>query len=218
MKKILTLIGLLVIAIFIFTNAELFTLIWKSDLDSVIGTLKENLPLTFIVTFVLMFVQNSFTIIPLILLLTINVAIFGFLYGYLWSWLTSVAASGLIFYAARNWFQELLSKKLGKKWEDNVEEHGFMYVFTGRIFPLIPTSLINLAAGVSSVTFKDFLLATALGNLIYFFFLSLIPYGLLTVEMNQYSLAALALLFLLLFMIYKRVKKKKNLRIFRKNR
>ncbi|MCK1994131.1 TVP38/TMEM64 family protein [Peribacillus muralis] len=218
MKKILTLIGLLVIAIFIFTNAELFTLIWKSDLDSVIGTLKENLPLTFIVTFVLMFVQNSFTIIPLILLLTINVAIFGFLYGYLWSWLTSVAASGLIFYAARNWFQELLSKKLGKKWKDNVEEHGFMYVFTGRIFPLIPTSLINLAAGVSSVTFKDFLLATALGNLIYFFFLSLIPYGLLTVEMNQYSLAALALLFLLLFMIYKRVKKKKNLRIFRKNR
>ncbi|MFD9627521.1 TVP38/TMEM64 family protein [Peribacillus muralis] len=218
MKKILTLIGLLVIAIFIFTNAELFTLIWKSDLDSVIGTLKENLPLTFIVTFVLMFVQNSFTIIPLILLLTINVAIFGFLYGYLWSWLTSVAASGLIFYAARNWFQELLSKKLGKKWQDNVEEHGFMYVFTGRIFPLIPTSLINLAAGVSSVTFKDFLLATALGNLIYFFFLSLIPYGLLTVEMNQYSLAALALLFLLLFMIYKRVKKKKNLRIFRKNR
>lgn len=64
MKKILTMIGLLVIAIFIFYNAELFTLVWKSDLDSVIGILKENLLLTFIVTFVLMFVQNSFTIIP----------------------------------------------------------------------------------------------------------------------------------------------------------
>ena len=91
-----------------------------------------------------------------------------------------------------------------------------MYVFTGRIFPLIPTSLINLAAGVSTVTFKDFLLATALGNLIYFFFLSLIPYGLLSVEMNQYTLAALALLFLLFFMIYKRAKKKKKLTFFSK--
>lgn len=218
MKKVLTIIGLLVIAIFIYSNAELFTLVWKSDLDSVIGILKENLLLTFIVTFVLMFVQNSFTIIPLILLLTINVTIFGFIYGYLWSWFTSVVTSGFIFYAARNWFQELLLKKIGEKWQESVVEHGFMYVFTGRIFPLIPTSLINLAAGVSTVTFKDFLLATALGNLIYFFFLSLIPYGLLSVEMNQYTLAALALLFLLFFMAYKRAKKKKKLTFFRKNR
>ncbi|MGE6379513.1 TVP38/TMEM64 family protein [Peribacillus muralis] len=218
MKKLLTLIVLLGIVIFILINAELFTLVWKSDLESVIGILKENLSLTFLVTFVLMFVQNSFTIIPLILLLTINVTIFGFLYGYLWSWFSSVVASGLIFYAARNWFQDLLLKKLDKKWQESVVEHGFMYVFTGRVFPLIPTSLINLAAGVSSVTFKDFLVATTLGNLIYFFFLSLIPYGLLTVEMNQYTLAALALLFLLFFVIYKRVKKKKNQRIFRKNR
>ncbi|MDQ7860387.1 VTT domain-containing protein [Peribacillus frigoritolerans] len=60
------------------------------------------------------------------------------------------------FYAARNWFQELLLKKIGEKWQESVVEHGFMYVFTGRIFPLIPTSLINLAAGVSTVTFKDF--------------------------------------------------------------
>ena len=165
-----------------------------------------------------MFVQNSFTIIPLILLLTINVTIFGFIYGYLWSWFTSVVASGFIFYAARNWFQELLLKKIGEKWQETVVEHGFMYVFTGRIFPLIPTSLINLVAGVSTVTFKDFLLATSLGNLIYFFFLSLIPYGLLSVEMNQYTLAALALLFLLFFMIYKRAKKKKKLTFFRKNR
>lgn len=43
MKKVLTIIGLLVIAIFIYSNAELFTLVWKSDLDSVIGILKENL-------------------------------------------------------------------------------------------------------------------------------------------------------------------------------
>ncbi|MGZ9815362.1 TVP38/TMEM64 family protein [Peribacillus simplex] len=218
MKKVLTIIGLLVIAIFIYSNAELFTLVWKSDLDSVIGILKENLLLTFIVTFVLMFVQNSFTIIPLILLLTINVTIFGFIYGYLWSWFTSVVASGFIFYAVRNWFQELLLKKIGEKWQESVVEHGFMYVFTGRIFPLIPTSLINLAAGVSTVTFKDFLLATALGNLIYFFFLSLIPYGLLSVEMNQYTLVALALLTLLFFIIYKRAKKKKKLTFFRKNR
>ncbi|CAH0159911.1 TVP38/TMEM64 family inner membrane protein YdjZ [Peribacillus simplex] len=218
MKKVLTIIGLLVIAIFIYSNAELFTLVWKSDLDSVIGILKENLLLTFIVTFVLMFVQNSFTIIPLILLLTINVTIFGFIYGYLWSWFTSVVASGFIFYAVRNWFQELLLKKIGEKWQETVVEHGFMYVFTGRIFPLIPTSLINLAAGVSTVTFKDFLLGTALGNLIYFFFLSLIPYGLLSVEMNQYTLVALALLTLLFFIIYKRAKKKKKLTFFRKNR
>ncbi|MFB7638382.1 TVP38/TMEM64 family protein [Peribacillus butanolivorans] len=218
MKKILTLIGLLVIVIFIVSNAELFTMVWKSDLDSVITILTENLLLTFVVTFVLMIVQNSFTIIPLILLLTINVAIFGFIYGYLWSWFTSVVASGFIFYAARNWFQPPLLKKMGPKWKESVVEHGFMYVFTGRIFPLIPTSLINLAAGVSSVTFKDFLLATALGNLIYFFFLSLIPYGLLSVEMNQYTLAVLAFLFLLFFLIYKRFKKKKKVTFFRKNR
>ncbi|MFJ7849341.1 TVP38/TMEM64 family protein [Peribacillus sp. NPDC097206] len=217
-KKILMLLVLLIVVTFIGLNSELFTMIWNSDLESVISILTENLLLTFVVTFVLMIIQNSFTVIPLILLLTINVTIFGFAFGYLWSWLTSVVASGTIFYAARHWFQSLILRKMGTDWQDSVKDHGFMYVFTGRIFPFIPTSLINLAAGVSSVTFKDFLMATALGNLIYFFFLSLIPYGLLSVEMNQYTLIVLGFLLLTFFLIYKRFKKKKNLSLFKKNR
>lgn len=218
LKKTLFFIGLLLVTIFIALNSELFTLIWKSDLESVINILTENLLLTFVVTFVLMIIQNSFTVIPLILLLTINVTIFGFVYGYLWSWLTSVVAAGLIFYAARHWFQDLILRKMGSKWQDSITDHGFMYVFTGRVFPFIPTSLINLASGVSSVTFKDFLVATAAGNLIYFFFLTLIPYGLLSVEMNQYSLVLFGLLFIVFFLIYKRIKKKKQITLFKRNR
>lgn len=218
MKKILTLLVFLIVITFIGLNSELFTLIWNSDLDSVMAILTENLLLTFILTFVLMIIQNSFTVIPLILLLTINVTIFGFAFGYLWSWLTSVVASGIIFYAARHWFQALILRKMGTDWQEAVMNHGFMYVFTGRIFPFIPTSLINLAAGVSSVTFKDFLMATALGNLIYFFFLSLIPYGLLSVEMNQYTLIVLGFLLLVFFLLYKRFKKQKNPTFFKKNR
>jgi uncharacterized membrane protein YdjX (TVP38/TMEM64 family) len=45
-----------------------------------------------------------------------------------------------------------------------MERSGFLYVLFGRLIPVIPSSLINMGAGVSKIRFRPFLFATLLGK------------------------------------------------------
>ncbi|WP_142675791.1 TVP38/TMEM64 family protein [Bacillus taeanensis] len=161
----------------------------------------------------MMIIQNTFTVIPLILLLTLNITLFGFFYGYMWSWFTSVAAAVIVFLIVRGLFQDVLLQKGYSGMKDKIEQNGFMYVLIGRIFPFVPTSIINIAAGLSTVRFNHFLLATAVGNLIYFFILSLIPLGFLSKKFDQYILVALSTAAILAFVGYKLCSRKKRNKI-----
>jgi uncharacterized membrane protein YdjX (TVP38/TMEM64 family) len=207
LKNMITIIGLIAIILFISFNADFFMLILNSDLDSILGVLEDHLAFTLTTTLVLMIIQNSFTVIPLLLLITVNIMIFGFVSGYLWSWLTSILAASLVFFAVRNWLQTKLLDKVSPKIKESVEQNGFMYVFSGRIFPFMPTSLINLVGGVSSVKFSHFFWGTAIGNFIYFFFLSLIPLGFFSTENNGYLFIVLFIA-LVLYGFYKKHKKR----------
>lgn len=126
---------------------------------------------------VIMVIQNVFTLIPLILVISVNISLFGFWNGYLWSWATSVVGGVIVFLAARYWFSEFLMNKLHPRWLDHVERKGPWFVFLGRVIPFIPTSIVNIAAGASVVSLKHFAVGTIIGNLLFFFFMSLVSYG-----------------------------------------
>ena len=75
-----------------------------------------------------------------------------------------------------------------------------MFVFSARVLPFIPTSLINILGGLSTIGLKGFTIGTALGNFIYFFLLALVPAGLMSSGINDfmfYGLAAAVLAFLI---------------------
>ena len=218
LKRILTFIFLILIGILVGSNRELFKLLLNSDIDTIILYLKSNLLYTLLFTLLFMIIQNSFTIIPLLLLITINFALFDFLYGFLWSWVTSVIAAIIVFFAIRNWFQEIILKKVkGNNIKAKVEKNGFWYVFVGRIFPLVPTSLINMAAAVSTIKFRHFLVATLLGNFVYFFILTLIPLGLLSVNIDKLVLTSVVFLGILVLVFYKLLKKR-QVNLFQRKR
>ncbi|WP_241657714.1 TVP38/TMEM64 family protein [Anaerobacillus alkaliphilus] len=126
-----------------------------------------------------MMVQNIISFIPLILILTINVLSYGFFYGLLWSWGSSIVAASLVFIVVRYVFKSNLLNKVSVTLKGKVEQNGFTYVLLARIFPFFPTSLVNIGCGVTTIKYKDFLLATGLGNLVYFFVLSAVPFGIL---------------------------------------
>ena len=196
--------------LFILLNLDLFRLIWNNDLDTLHDVLRENLFMTLAITLFLMIIQNTFTLIPLLLLITLNITLFGFVYGFLWSWATSLAGGAAVFLAARHWFQDFLVKKANQKFLDNLEKNGMLYVFTGRVFPFFPTSLVNLTAAISSIRFSHYMWGTAAGNLIYFFFMALIPLGLLSTGLNEYLLGGIVLLIVIILAFYKKIKKKKS--------
>ncbi|WP_342432988.1 VTT domain-containing protein [Neobacillus sp. FSL H8-0543] len=194
---------------FYMLNRDLFTTLMDGDIESIKLLLGENSAYSYLFTFIIMLVQNSFTIIPLILVITINIALFGFVKGFIWSWVTSIAGSIFLFMIVRYVFQDGLIKKVSPILIEKLEQEGFLYVFQARIFPLFPTSLVNLVAGLSTIRFYPFLFGTLFGNFIYFFFLSLIPAGFISKEVNEYVLGGLVLLLFVIYYSYKKFYKRK---------
>jgi uncharacterized membrane protein YdjX (TVP38/TMEM64 family) len=158
-----------------------------------------------------MVIQNSFTIIPLIIIITINYALFGFFNGLIWSWFTSIIAAGIWFLGSRYFFNDWVRKKTNPELLSKMEQNGLLFVFQARIFPFVPTSLINILSGLSSIKFKHFMVGTIFGNFIFFFVLSLIPAGLMEGNMEQNILLGIALVLAGIVVFY-RVKKKQKSR------
>ncbi len=182
------------------TKSLLFKAVLAGDIQYIRASLADSWLYAYSLMLVIMVIQNSFTVIPLILVITINIALFGFLNGFLWSWFTSVIAAVIIFLAVRYLFSDFVSKRISAKQLRRMEERGFMFVFSARVLPFIPTSLINILGGLSTIGLKGFTIGTALGNFIYFFLLALVPAGLMSSGINNfmfYGLAAAVLAFLI---------------------
>ena len=202
---------IILIIFLIIQNTETFRLLRNGDMDSIILTLKDTTFSKFFFTFIIMVIQNSFTIIPLIIIISINYALFGFFNGLMWSWFTSIIAAGIWFFGSRYFFNEWVQKKTNPETLAKMEQNGLLFVFQARIIPFVPTSLINILSGLSSITFKHFIIGTMFGNLIFFFVLSLIPAGLMKGNMEQNILLGLTLI-LVGFVFFYRLKKKQKRR------
>jgi uncharacterized membrane protein YdjX (TVP38/TMEM64 family) len=205
---VLTVLGIFVLL----QNNVLFEAILKGDLQKIKRFVGDNQFFILLFSTVVMIIQNTFTVIPLILVITLNITFFGFLLGFLWSWVTSILAAIVIFFLVRYLFQSWLLNKVDEKLVEKIEKKGFIYVFEARIFPFVPTSLVNILAGVSSINFTSFLLGTLIGNFIYFFVLALIPAGFLSSSVNEYLMGGIILLILPTFYMYnkKRVPKRSS--------
>jgi uncharacterized membrane protein YdjX (TVP38/TMEM64 family) len=213
-RKIISFIGIILIIFLVIHNTETFRLLRSGDLDSIIMSLKDTTFSKFFFTFIIMVIQNSFTIIPLIIIITINYALFGFFNGLIWSWVTSIIAAGIWFFGSRYFFNDWVQKKTNPELLSKMEQNGLLFVFQARIIPFVPTSLINILSGLSSIKFKHFLIGTMFGNLIFFFVLSLIPAGLMEGNMEQNILLGIALVLVgvvVLFRVKKKQKRRKEL-------
>ena len=162
------------IILYVLFISSLFLLIGHSGIhitdlspDYIRNLAHDNLLLILIIMFTLMFLQNVFTFIPLILVITINISLFGFWNGYLYSCFCSSIASVGMFLSIRYLFPNLFTNAKWQTHSEKIKKNGFKFVFFGRIFPFLPTNLINIASGLSSIKGLHFFFATTFGNAIY---------------------------------------------------
>ena len=180
-----------------FLQKDTIGLILSGD-ESSLSSLKESNGFSLYgLTLLVMIIQNSFTVIPLILVISINVTIFGFWQGFLWSWISSIIGAGIVFLSVRQLFLRSLSSRIAPP--PHLKERGFTYVFQGRIIPMIPTSLVNIVAGVSGISFRHLITGTITGNFLYFFCLSLIPLGVLSMSWIGIGVVTLVLITIMIF-------------------
>mgnify|MGYP001804046625 CR=1 FL=1 len=64
--------------------------------------------------------------------------------------------------------RELVSQKLTGRWramDTEISQGGLFYLFAIRLLPIIPYGIVNFGAGLTSIKFKDYTIATLLGTL-----------------------------------------------------
>lgn len=89
---------------------------------------------------------------------------FGLLEGFLLTWFGSLIGGVVSFGISRRFGRGLVAgSRRAVQLDRFVEEHGAVLVFVLRLIPLVSFDAISYAAGLSSIRFGGFLLATALG-------------------------------------------------------
>lgn len=202
--------GFLFLLFFFLFNQDLINILLKGDVDKAKEFLDKNIGYALFFMGLVMLIQNSFTVFPLILVITINITLFGFINGFLWSWFTSVIASIIVFYGVRYIFQSMIIHKFNTKVIEKVDVNGFAYVFQARLFPFVPTSLVNILGGLSTLRILPFTIATTVGNFIYFFVLALIPAGILSADLDEYLILGIIFVSIAVYYVFKHIKHKRK--------
>jgi uncharacterized membrane protein YdjX (TVP38/TMEM64 family) len=160
----------------------------------------------------LIFVQTFFPFIPFVLVAGTNVAIFGIKWGFIVNYVMSCLGAIASFYFARYYGHAWVEKKLQKfplvtQFGLRMEKQGFFYVLIGRLIPILPSSAVNFAAGLTRVRFNQFLWGTLIGKLPIVFLESMIAHDLFHFQKYKGRLLLLLAVFVVLIVIGNGVKK-----------
>lgn len=117
--------------------------------------------------------------LPLIVFVMANAVAFGLWFGFLYSWIGSVLGALIVFSVIRRFGRTRFFSFVNKhpkvrKAMGWIERKGFAPIFILFCFPFTPSALINVVAGLSRISRKQFVLALALGKLVMVFILSYI--------------------------------------------
>lgn len=119
------------------------------------------------IIYIIIYIIATILVLPSTALNLTGGAIFGPWIGTLWTSLAAIIAATVAFYYSRTIGREWISQKLAGRWQAMDAEMcqgGLFYMFAIRLLPIIPYGLVNFAAGLTSVSFKDYLLGTILGT------------------------------------------------------
>lgn len=167
--------------------------------------LRDSGPPGKLIGMALIFFQTFFPFIPFVLVAGTNVAIFGIKIGFLVNYVMSCLGAVVSFYFARYYGHAWVEKKLERfplvtQFSKRMEKHGFFYVLLGRLIPILPSSAINFAAGLTRMRFTQFLWGTLLGKLPIVFLESMIAHDLF--HFQKYKGRLLLLLGILVILIF----------------
>lgn len=149
--------------------AEVFKLLGSVDPEPVKAYIRSFGPWAVAVSFVLMIIQSVAAPLPAFLITFSNAAVFGWIWGAVLSWSSSMAGAALCFGIARLYGRDVVVKLTGnstlKAIDDFFAKFGGKSIVIARLLPFVPFDPVSYAAGLTSMRFLPFFLATGLGQL-----------------------------------------------------
>lgn len=122
-----------------------------------------------VVSFFLMILQAIIAPLPAFLITFANASLFGAFWGGVLSWTSAMVGATLCFFIARILGRSAVEKLTGKTVLKNMdaffERYGKHTILVCRLLPFVPFDPISYAAGLTSIRFRHFFLATGIGQL-----------------------------------------------------
>jgi len=169
-----------------------------------------------IVSFMLMILQSVAAPLPAFIITFANAGLFGWVKGAALSWTSAMAGAALCFYIARFFGRDVVEKLTSKYALESIDEffdqYGNYAILVARLLPFVSFDIVSYAAGLTSMSFWSFFIATGLGQLpatiVYSYIGSMLTGTTRTVVMGLLLLFAVSTLAMLMKKIWSDKKKK----------
>lgn len=176
-KRTLMKIGVVVLVLMLYffvtpikiTINQMIFYLSNLDLDSLKQYILSYGALAPIISFILMLVQSVAAPLPAFLITFSNAALFGWVWGAVLSWSSAMAGAALCFFIAkflgRDVVERLTSKYAIDSIDDFFDKYGKYTILVCRLLPFISFDIVSYAAGLTSMKFLPFFIATGIGQL-----------------------------------------------------
>jgi uncharacterized membrane protein YdjX (TVP38/TMEM64 family) len=117
--------------------------------------------------YILLYTIATVFILPSTPLNLLGGALFGPWLGTLWTSVAAMIAAIATFAFTRTIGRKAIARKLSGRWQTldvEMRRGGLFYMIAIRLVPFMPYGLLNFAAGLTSVSYRDYLLGTLLGT------------------------------------------------------
>lgn len=140
----------------------------SEGLDGVVEYLQQYGKTAAVVSFFLMILQSIVSPIPAFVITLANAAIFGWWQGALLSWTSSMVGAALCFYIARGLGRDvvvsLTSERALQSLDGFFDKYGKWAIIVSRLLPFMSFDIVSYAAGLTSMGFWPFIIATGIGQ------------------------------------------------------
>lgn len=160
--------------------------------------------------FFLPLIEAFLPFLPLVVFVMANASAFGLWWGFLLSWGGSVTGACLVFllirkYGQRKFLSFLHRHRQVKQLMNWVDRHGFGPVFLLLCFPFTPSAVVNIVAGLSNISIRQYLLAVMTGKVVMIFTISFIGYDFFSLIKEPVRTAILVGVIFILWAVGKQV-------------
>lgn len=174
-KIILIAIGLISLVIYFtvpsvkqFIN-KIFTMFATGDFDTIRNFIDSYGVYAAAISFFLMVFSSIWAPLPAFFVTLTNANLFGWLKGAILSWSSAMAGAALCFYISKILGRDVVEKLTGKGALESVDEYferyGSKTILICRLLPFVSFDIVSYAAGLTSMKFWPFFIATGIGQL-----------------------------------------------------
>lgn len=159
-------------------------------------------------------IESMIPILPLFVFITLNFLAFGSFWGFLISWVCTCIGCSISFFLFRKkiqtWWYKRLKKKglISESTMNKITSLKFEQLTTIIAIPFTPAFLVNIACGLSKMSYKKFLIALMIGKIFIVYFWGFVGVGLLESIKNPTYLIRVVIMLAVAYIISKLVNAK----------